>query len=98
MYPQLSLINGPVLNVSTNSKFGNSSQRLAHSKGFDIPVVPTQYEISTILDSSSNSAKSSIEMLLLSFETSRTRGCWDVARWDVAIDARAIASMVRMLR
>lgn len=65
MYPQLSDMKGPVFHVVTNSKLGKSWHRLAHKKGFKIPVpvTPTQYEISTIRDSSSRSLKSSMDMV-----------------------------------
>lgn len=49
----------------TNSKSGNSLQRLAQVNGFAMPrpVTPTQYEMSTMRASSSSSANSAVEIL-----------------------------------
>jgi hypothetical protein len=62
MYPQLSLIKGPVLNVETSSSETNSEQRLAQLNGLLMPVVPTQYVMSTSRESSSSSLNSWMEM------------------------------------
>ena len=48
----------------TSSNHSKSVHRLAHKKGFCIPVKPTQYEMSTMRASSSRSSKTSAEMLL----------------------------------
>lgn len=86
-----------MLKVSISSKEGNSSHRLAHWNGELIPVVPTQYDMSTMRESSSSSEKSEMEMLVLEVGDARWRGFWRVIGLQVARLERVAIARLRIV-
>lgn len=75
----------------TSSNPSRSLQWLRHSKGFWTPEVPTQYETSTIRDSSSSELKTSAE-------TVRSAECSSPRLESVTLAARMRTAYVRLSR
>lgn len=69
----------------TSSNPSKSVHRLAHKNGFCIPVNPTQYEMSTIRESSSRSSNSSAVMLLAEDSRLPVSGACDTGMADAAV-------------